>query len=197
MAGPARTLVIFCHPDPGSFVGHLRDLVVEAAAARGDEVRSTDLYADGFVAEMSDAERRAHKTPGAGAAVAGYAEDLRWCRRIVFVYPTWWAGQPAMLKGWMDRVLVRGLAWDLPDGANRVKGQLRNIHEVFAVTTHGSSKLINALQGEGGKRTLFRAFRALCSWRTRCRWVALYGMDTATAVQREAFARRVASAIRR
>ena len=49
-----------------------------------------------------------------------YCDDLRWCDTLVFVYPTWWSGQPAMLTGWLDRVLVRGVAWELPDGASRI-----------------------------------------------------------------------------
>ena len=42
--------------------------------------------------------------------------DLQWCEHLVLVYPTWWSGQPAMLKGWIDRVWVRDVAFDLPIG---------------------------------------------------------------------------------
>ena len=68
---------------------------------------------------------------------------------------------------------------------------LTGVRRIVAVTTHGSSKLINALEGEGGKRTLFRSIRLLCSKRTRTTWCALYGLDRATAEQRAAFLDRV------
>ena len=47
--------------------------------------------------------------------VEGYCDSLRWCDTLIFVYPTWWSGQPAMLTGWLDRVLLRGVAWELPE----------------------------------------------------------------------------------
>jgi NAD(P)H dehydrogenase (quinone) len=41
--------------------------------------------------------------------------DLDWCDTLIFVYPTWWYGLPAMIKGWLDRVLVPGVAFLMPD----------------------------------------------------------------------------------
>ena len=54
------------------------------------------------------------------------------------VYPTWWAAQPAMLKGWIDRVWVRGVAWDLDSrrrATPRLRPGLRNVCLIVAVTT--------------------------------------------------------------
>ena len=59
------------------------------------------------------------------------------------------------------------------------------------MTTHGSSKLINALQGESGKRTVTRSIRTMCSKRTRTTWCALYGLDTIDEAKRVAFLDRV------
>ncbi len=59
----------------------------------------------------------------------------------------------------MERVWVNGVAWDLPDGASRLSPRLKNVRRLVAVTTHGSSKLVNAVQGEAGKRTLTRSLR--------------------------------------
>ena len=57
-----------------------------------------------------------------------------------------------MLTGWLDRVLVRGVAWELPDGASRITPQLTNIRRLVAITSHGSSKLVNIVEGETGRR---------------------------------------------
>ncbi len=78
-----------------------------------------------------------------------------------------------------------------PDGTNRIRPLLRNVRRIVVVTTHGSSKLVNSLQGEGGKRVVTRALRSLCSRRCRTTWVAMYGVDTSTAEQRQAFLDRV------
>ena len=113
---------------------------------------------------------------------------MRWCDTLVFVYPTWWSGQPAALTGWLQRALCNGVAWEFRPGAHGPQPVLGNVRRLVAVTTHGSSKLINAVQGEPGKRVLSRAVRAVLGrWRTRFTWVALYGVDRSTREQRQAF----------
>lgn len=193
-----RVLVVYCHPNPTSFVAALRDRVLAGLAAGGHEVRLTDLYAEGFEPVLSAAERAAHlDPPSTKPAIAPYVDDLRWCEALVLVYPTWWSGQPAMLKGWIDRVWVNGVAWELPPGANRLRPLLRNLRRIVAVTTHGSPKHINALEGEGGKRVVTRSLRVLCHPFARTRWIAMYGLDTASADQRQRFLERVERRLRR
>lgn len=188
---PARALVVYCHPLPTSLVAAARDRVLAGLAQTGAEVRLFDLYADGFVPEFSAAERAAHLEPGSDPTITEHAEALQWCDTLILVYPTWWAGQPAMLKGWFDRVWVNAVAWTLPEGKNRLQPRLRNVRRIVAVTTHGSPKYINAIEGEGGKRTLTRALRAMCHPLCRVDWVALYGVDRCTDTTRARFLQRV------
>jgi putative NADPH-quinone reductase len=96
-----------------------------------------------------------------------------------------------MLKGWIDRVWVNDVAWTLPDGANRLRPALRNVRRLVAVTTHGSSKWINAIEGESGKRTLTRSLRTMCHPLARTTWLAMYGVDNASDAERLAFLDRV------
>jgi putative NADPH-quinone reductase len=184
-------LVVYCHPNPDSFVAACRDRALAGLHAAGHDVRIADLYAEGFDPTMSADERAAHKQPGVAPELARYADDLHWAQALVLVYPTWWSGQPAMLKGWVDRVWVAGVAWELPPGKNVIRPLLTHIRRIVVVTTHGSSKLVNALEGESGKRTVTRAMRAMCSKRTRTTWCAVYGLDTATAEARSRFLARV------
>lgn len=186
-----RALVVYCHPSNESFVAAARDRVLVGLARGGAEVRLNDLYAEGFDPAFSAAERANHLVPGADPSIASYADDLQWCDLLVLVYPTWWSGQPAMLKGWMDRVWVNGVAWTLPDGANRLRPGLHNVRRLVAVTTHGSSKLVNAIEGEAGKRTLTRSLRTMCHPLARTTWLALYGIDNASDARRRAFLDRV------
>ncbi|MEY2445283.1 MAG: hypothetical protein QOE00_1863 [Ilumatobacteraceae bacterium] len=183
-----RVYVVYCHPDPESFTAAVRQRAVDTLQQAGHDVRVSDLYADGFEPAMSLEEVADHLgPPEEKPAVATYCTNLQWCEALVFVYPTWWSGQPAMLMGWLDRVLIRGVAWDLRDGATRVTGRLTNVRRLVAVTTHGSSKLINMLEGETGRRVIGRAVRALCHRSARTTWLAMYEMDQSTAERREAF----------
>ena len=151
----------------------------------------TDLYADGFDPILTADERRTHKEPGISPELSGYAEDLQWAEALVLIYPTWWSGQPAMLKGWIDRVWGSGIAWELPEGAGVVRPLLTSIRRLVIITTHGSSKLVNAFEGESGKRTITRSVRAMCSRRVRTTWCAFYRLDVAPESKRLAFLDRV------
>jgi putative NADPH-quinone reductase len=175
-----RALVVYCHPSEASFVASVRDRVVAGLHAGGAEVRLTDLYAQGFDPTFSASERANHLVPGTDPSIVSHARDLQWCDTLVLVYPTWWSGQPAMLKGWVDRVWVNGVAWTLPAGANRLRPGLRNVRRLVAVTTHGSTKFINMVEGESGKRTLTRSLRTMCHPLARTTWIALYGIDYAS-----------------
>ena len=88
-----------------------------------------------------------------------------------------------------------GVAWELPEGANRLRPTLRNVRQLVAVTSHGSSKLINSLQGEGGKRTLSRSLRTMCHPLARMRWLAFYGIDDDDQDRREAYLNKLATKI--
>lgn len=187
---------MFCHPRRDSFCGAAYDRVLAGLAAGGHEVRTCDLHADGFEPVLSLDDRRAHLVdhridPTLRPDIERYVADLLWCEALVLVYPTWWSGQPAMLKGWFDRVLVQGVAWELPEGANRLRPLLHGITRIVAVTTHGSAKHINALEGETGKRTVTRAIRVLCNWRCRTTWLACYGVDRMSAAERASYLDRV------
>jgi len=182
-----KVLVIHCHPSHEGFISTALSQVLTGLGTIGADVLVHDLYREEFVPELSASEHRAHREPGVANELAEYADDLRWCDTLVLVYPTWWSGQPAMLKGWIDRVWACGVAWELPDGAGRLRSRLRNVRRIVVVTSHGSSKLVNSLQGEGGKRTVMRSLRTMCHPLTRTHWLAFYGVDTASSDRRTRF----------
>ena len=180
-------LVVHCHPLPDGFIPAALTRVRAGLDASGADVRLHDLYAEGFEPELSATEHRTHVEPGVGDDLSQHAEDLQWCDTLLLVYPTWWSGQPAMLKGWIDRVWASGVAWELPEGADRLRPTLRNVRQIIAVTSHGSPKHLNVLQGEGGKRVLFRSLRTMCHPLTRSHWLAYYGIDADDVPRQDAF----------
>jgi putative NADPH-quinone reductase len=184
--------VVYAHPHEGSFTAALRDAAVATLRRHGHEVDLLDLYAEGFSPELTRDERAHHLDPvETKPALVPFAERLRNADALVLVYPTWWGGQPAILKGWFDRVWGEGVAFTLPEGKDRIEPLLTNLRRLVVVTTHGSSKWVNAVEGEPGKRIVGRSLRVLCHRRARFRWIALYGADRSTEEQRRAFVARV------
>ncbi len=193
-----KVYVVYCHPDPESFTAAVRRRAVDALRAAGHEVKVTDLYEDKFEPALSLQERLDYlAVPSLEPAITDYCQRLQWCQVLVFIYPTWWSGQPAMLKGWLDRVLVRGVAWDLADGAVRVRPRLTNVRRLVTITTHGSSKLVNLMEGETGRRVIGRSVRVLCHRFARTTWLAMYDIDRSTTAGRQAFLDRVGGRMQR
>jgi NAD(P)H dehydrogenase (quinone) len=187
-----RVLVVHAHPDPTSFNRALCDVAVRTLSVR-HEVTLIDLYGEGFRVAMSADERGAYETdaPICADEVSRSAELIRATEAVVFVYPTWWFGPPAILKGWLERVLVPGVGFELHADSNKVVSGLRRIRRIGAVTTYGSSRRNVLLMTDGGRRIVMRCLRILASPRCRRTWLGLYAMDTSTEADRAAFLRRV------
>jgi NAD(P)H dehydrogenase (quinone) len=190
-----RALVIYCHPRRGSFTEAVRDVVLGKLDAVGAEVRLRDLYAEGFDPVLSAHEHEIYEDETQNRApVASHCDDLAWCDTLIFVYPTWWYGLPAMIKGWLDRVLVPGLAFLMPDAQNTdIRPGLRQIERLGVFTTCGASFWLTRMIGAPGKRTLLRGLRILCARNCRTVFAAHYLMDSSTDESRARHLRRVAS----
>lgn len=181
-----RALVIYCHPRPDSFTAAIRDAVLERLAAAGAEVRLTDLYARGFDPSLSEAEHAGYlDCPANRAPVAEDVENLQWADTLIFVYPTWWYGLPAMLKGWLDRALLPDVAFVMPRGeGDTIRPGLTHITRLGVFTTCGASRLLTWFVGSPGKRTLLRGVGLICAPRVRKAFAAHYLMDSSTTESR-------------
>ncbi len=190
-----RALVVYCHPSPRSFTASVRDLVLAKLASAGAEVRLHDLYASGFSPVLTREEWEGYlNCPANRAPVSREVEDVRWCDTLIFVYPTWWYGLPAMLKGWLDRVLLPDVAFLMPDAANRtIRPGLRHITRIGVFTTCGASRWLTFLVGAPGRRTLHRGVGFLLTPRHRRAFAAHYLMDSSTPASRRAHLARVAA----
>ena len=109
-----RVSVILGHPKPGSFNHALADAVNETLRANGHEVAFHDLYREGFDPVVREAEipRGATLDP----VVRRHCDEVAAADGIVIVHPNWWGQPPAILKGWVDRVLRPGVAYRFAEG---------------------------------------------------------------------------------
>jgi putative NADPH-quinone reductase len=194
-----RLLVIHAHPVPESFNGALCLVAVDTARAQGHEVQLIDLYAEGFNPVMSAEERRAYQDDGPPPPdVAPHIAALQWAEGLIFVYPTWWYAQPAMLKGWMDRVWRPGVTFTVPSPGAPMRPALTNVRLIGVITTFGAPWwLWTFVMGAPGRRMILRGLRLCTAKRTKTFWLGLHEMDTCDAQRRDAFVARVAARIRR
>lgn len=182
-----RALVVHAHPSTESFNHHLAHVTVNALSTSHD-TELLDLYRLGFTPEMTLEERRRYHgdEPIVDPMVAEHARLLLTAQTLAFVFPTWWSGPPAMLKGWLEKTLVPGVAFVF-DGRGRVRPALHHVRRIIGVTTYGSPRWKMKLVGDGGRRTLHRALRLNIPHRVDRIWLGMYALDASTAEQRTAF----------
>jgi len=107
-------LVVLGHPHPGSFNHAIAGKVRETLAEAGHRVWYHDLYAEGFnpILPWEEIPKSAALDP----AIERYCDELTQADGIVIVHPNWWGQPPAILKGWVDRVIRPGIAYEFREG---------------------------------------------------------------------------------
>ena len=173
-----KILVLFCHPDPASFQATiLADLVGRLKDGR-HEVTVIDLYGEAFDPILDQESWRAHRQERrVEDGVSAHVAALRDCEGLIFVYPTWWYGLPAMLKGWLDRIWQPGVAFTMEGGIFRLH-HLTNVRRFAVVTTHGSPGwFIDRVVGNPGRRQLMRGMALQFARGVRTCWQAIYAVD--------------------
>jgi NAD(P)H dehydrogenase (quinone) len=187
-----RVLVLYAHPDPNSFGAALHETAVASLRKAGHEVDDCDLYAEGFDAVLSRAERVGyHDTETNTAPVADYVARVRAAEALVLCFPVWNFGYPAILKGFFDRVFLPGVSFKLVDG--KATPSLWNIRKLAAVTTYGGSRLRAFLMGDPPRKSVCRALRAVCHPTASPRYLAHYDMNRSTPESRAAYLQKVAA----
>ena len=197
--GCVRVLVIYCHPVAESFAAAAHATVLQALEAGGHEVMDVDLYAEGFDPVMSRQDRLDYQNTARNIRpVRKYDDQLAAAEAIVLVYPAWWYGMPAMLKGYFDRVWLPGVAFDVTPDGRVLTERLQHIRRIVVVTTYGGSWwMVRIALGDPARKLVSRAIRALCARGCRVDWYVHYDMDRATPRQLSRFLDRVRSGIGR
>ena len=192
-----RILVVYSHPVETSFNAAMHAEVVRRLRDAGHEVDDCDLYAEGFNPVLSREERLGyHKIPANRVPVQRYIERLEWAEALVFCFPTWCFGLPAMLKGFFDRVFVPGVAFDISDPAN-VKPALTHIRRIAAVVTYGRPRWTAFMMGDPPRKVITHYLRVLTGGRARVDYHAYYHMNIATPTKLQRFMQRVGLAMAR
>jgi NAD(P)H dehydrogenase (quinone) len=159
-----NVFIVHAHPEPMSFTSAMKDVAVDELCKRGHTVEVSDLYAMNFnpVASGSDfaprhndqylvyalEQRNCYESGSLAPDIAFEVERLKRADLIVLSFPLFWFSVPAILKGWIDRVLLSGLCY----GGRRFydRGGLRGKKMLAAITLGGRESMFgeDAVHGE-------------------------------------------------
>jgi NAD(P)H dehydrogenase (quinone) len=158
-----KVLIVHAHEEPKSFNAAMKDTAVSVLQEAGHQVQVSDLYALKFnpvggkhdFTTLADKAFFKYGTEQAKATEAGtFAADvgaeqekLLWADFLIFQFPLWWFGLPAILKGWVDRVFASGLTYG--GGRWYSNGVFKGKRALLSLTTGGPANLYS-LRGVNG-----------------------------------------------
>ncbi|AKB62938.1 NAD(P)H-dependent oxidoreductase [Methanosarcina mazei] len=157
-----KVLYIFAHPEPKSFNAAMKDTAIAALKDKGHEVKLSDLYAMEFnpVLKASDFTERknpdifnafleaikASKTGAFSSDIKEEMEKVKWADLLVFQFPIYFTSMPAIMKGWIDRVLAPGFGFNPITSSAYDTGLLKGKAAMLAFTTGAPKEMYS----EGG-----------------------------------------------
>ncbi|MCL2463852.1 MAG: NAD(P)H-dependent oxidoreductase [Micrococcales bacterium] len=189
--------VVYCHPSQRSFTAQVRDEFLRGLADAGHTATVSDLYAMGFVTDLSESE---YLRDAWYDAVPPLADDVLAEQRkvnaadaLVFIYPVFWTEAPARLVGWFDRVWRYGFAYGREAGPIPMK--TLDLVLVLAIAGHDEATL--AAQGRlASMRNVMLDDRVYDRARAK-RFVLLDGTDRHDMARRDAHCARHLTRVRR
>lgn len=132
-----KHLIIYAHPNPQSLNSYLKQTLIEHLWNTGHEVVVRDLYELKFYPVLSLEDMQGQRLGEVVNDVKQEQEFISWAEHITFIYPIWWTGMPAIMKGYIDRVFSYGFAYRYDQGIQ--KGLLTG-KQTIVVNTHGKSQ---------------------------------------------------------
>lgn len=194
-----KCLVVIAHPLTDSLCHTLARTAVDALRAQGHEVQIEDLYRTEFSPSLTEDERRSYyAAPFNADALQPRIAQLLDSEAIVLVFPTWWFGFPAILKGWFDRVWAPGVAYDHASNLGPIKPRLGNLQRMLAITTLGSPWWVDLfVLWQPVKRVLRIALLGACARRCRFEMLSLYQAESLATAKVERFRSRIRTTLGR
>ncbi|MFC2038289.1 NAD(P)H-dependent oxidoreductase [Chloroflexota bacterium] len=132
----AKISVILGHPDKDSFNHAIAETVVDTLRGNNHDVIFHDLYKEEFPPLLPAAE--IPKGASLPSVIESHCSEIAEAEGIVVIHPNWWGQPPAILKGWIDRVLRPGVAYTFAEGDSG-DGQLIGLLKANAVLVFNTS----------------------------------------------------------
>ncbi|WP_428224972.1 NAD(P)H-dependent oxidoreductase [Flavobacterium sp.] len=142
-----KVAIIYNHPYSGSFCNAILQAVQAGLTRASHQFDLIHLDNEGFNPVMSAADLRAFRDKSAiDPKVLEYQQRLQRVDHLIFIFPIWWELMPAMTKGFVDKVIFPGVAYDYSNASNtRMKPLLKNISGVTVITTMNTPGILYRL----------------------------------------------------
>ena len=188
-----KCLVVVAHPLRASLCHHLTHCVIATLTAAGHDVQIEHLYDSDFAPALTLSERQIYYAPSFDSrAVSPEISRVLWAEALVLIFPTWWFGFPAILKGWFDRVWAPGVAYEHATDLGPIQPKLHQLKNTLAVTSLGSPWWVDRLVlRQPVKRVLKTALLGTCAPICRFEMLSLYKAERLSPVQIELFCARI------
>jgi NAD(P)H dehydrogenase (quinone) len=131
-----KNLIIYAHPNSGSLNHFFKQVIVESLQESEQEVVIRDLNQINFNPVLSLEDMNGQRMGQVADDIKTEQDFITWADRIIFIYPIWWAGMPAIIKGYIDRVFSYGFAYRYDQG---VQKGLLTAKETIIINSHGKS----------------------------------------------------------
>ena len=194
-----RFVVVLAHPLKDSLCAHLVSLASSLITSAGHDLQIIDLYERDFDPRLTSVERQSYYAAKHDTrAISEDAETLKTADVLVLIFPTWWFGLPAILKGWIDRVFAPGVAYDHAPDFGRMIPRLTTLQSCLAVTTLGSPWWIDWLiMFRPVRRVLSRAIIGTCAPKAHFSMLSLYKSESMAPNQVAVFERKLTATLRK
>jgi NAD(P)H dehydrogenase (quinone) len=168
-------------PPDRHMVGQAASVAVSALRERGHTVDVLDLVSEGFRPVMSAEERRAYFThsPVLDPLVQRHVDLVRQTDGLVLVYPSTLSMLSPMMKGWLERVLVPGVAFTQDPVTESIHRGFTQLRHIVGIATYEDSWWQTKRIHDNGRRVLLRNLRLCAGLRTRSTWLPMYSAATA------------------
>ncbi|HEX2972922.1 MAG TPA: NAD(P)H-dependent oxidoreductase [Tepidisphaeraceae bacterium] len=162
--------IILAHPSKGSFNHAIADMAAHILRANGHTINYHDLHAEQFDPILPAAECR--KDASLPPVIQKYCDEIARVDGIIVVHPNWWGQPPAILKGWVDRVLRQGVAYvfgtnDKGEGISI--GRLKARHALVFNTANTPADVEKKLYGDPLENLWKTCIFDLCGVKSFCR----------------------------
>lgn len=187
-----KILIVYAHPWEGSFNHAILNSITTGVNSIDREYEIIDLNKDNFNPVFTKEELALYnKGESIDPLIKKYQELISLTEHIIFIFPTWWGGVPAILKGFIDKVFLKGWAYFLSEKGFKIGKGLSYIKGATVITTMNTPWIYYKFVVKKSYNFLInKNFLKLCGIK-KVKFFAFTGVKNSSKKRREGFLKKI------